>query len=225
MRVLNVGGGSKSIQIPSHYSAWEHVLLDIDPRENPDLVCDARELNALAANQFEAIYCSHNLEHYYKHECYRVLRGFLHVLRNDGFAEVRVPDLGALMRHVVQKEMDIEEVLYMSPAGPITPRDVLYGYGLEIESSGQDFYAHKTGFTERSLLRMLEEAGFEETLLAGSLHSFELHVFAFKETLHPDQLAFVSAFALTKPEETASAFAVGARAEGAIDGAEHRAEP
>ncbi len=167
MRVLNVGGGSKSIPIPSHYLDWEHVLLDIDPRENPDLVCDARELTTLAADQFDAIYCSHNLEHYGQHECPRVLRGFLHLLRDNGFAEIRVPDLGALMRHVVKTGMDIEDVLYTSPVGPITPRDVLYGYGAEIERSGQDFYAHKTGFTEKSLLRMLEQAGFEETMLIG----------------------------------------------------------
>jgi|SRR5271165_4004323 len=199
MRVLNVGGGSKSIPIPSHYSGWEHVLLDIDPRENPDLVCDARELTALAADQFEAIYCSHNLEHYYQHDCHRVLRGFLHVLRDNGFAEIRVPDLGALMRHVVETGMDIEEVLYTSPTGPITPRDVLYGYGVEIERSGHDFYAHKTGFTEKSLLRMLEQAGFEEALLTESLHAFELHIFAFKATLLPDQLDLVSAFVHPKP--------------------------
>jgi len=199
MRVLNVGGGSKSVPIPTHYAGWEHVLLDIDPRENPDLVCDARELTALAADQFEAVYCSHNLEHYYQHDCCRVLRGFLHVLRENGFAEIRVPDLGALMQHVVKTRMDIEEVLYTSPVGPITPRDVLYGYGAEIESSGQDFYAHKTGFTEKSLLRTLERAGFEEALLAETPHSFELHVFAFKATLHPDQLDSVSAFIHPKP--------------------------
>ena len=102
------------------------------------------------------------------------------------------------MQHVVKTGMDIEDVLYTSPVGPITPRDVLYGYGAEIERSGQDFYAHKTGFTEKSLLRMLEQAGFEETILMGSLHSFELHVFAFKTTLQPEQLASISAFAYPK---------------------------
>ena len=31
-RVLNVGGGSKDIPIPSHYANWRHDLLDIDPK-------------------------------------------------------------------------------------------------------------------------------------------------------------------------------------------------
>lgn len=192
MRVLNVGGGSKSIPIPSHYSGWEHVLLDIDPRGNPDLICDARDLRSLAAAEFEAIYCSHNLEHYYKHDCYRVLGGFLHLLRDNGFAEIRVPDLGLVMQHVVRTGIDIEDVLYTSPSGPITPRDVLYGYSVEIERSGQDFYAHKTGFTEKSLLCMLEKAGFEEAILvADGPALFELHVLAFKSTLQSEQLAFL----------------------------------
>jgi hypothetical protein len=191
MRVLNVGGNSKTIPIPSYYSGWEHLLLDIDPRVNPDIVCDARDLTSLAAAQFDAIYCSHNLEHYYKHDGRRVLHGFLHVLRDDGFAEIRVPDLDSLMQHVVKSGMDIEDVLYTSPAGAITPHDVLYGLGVEIERSGQDFYAHKTGFTAKSMLHTLKQAGFEEALLARIPQIFEMRVVAFKATPRSDQLALL----------------------------------
>src|SRR6516164_8820387 len=91
--MLNVGGGSKNIPIPAYFDGWEHILLDIDPAGNPDIVCDARELLSLAPLQFDAVYCSHNLEHYYKHETAAVLRGFLHILKMDGFAEIRVPDM------------------------------------------------------------------------------------------------------------------------------------
>jgi hypothetical protein len=71
-----------------------------------------------------------------------------------------MPDLGEVMRQVVQKSMDMDGVLYQSPAGAITVRDVFYGYGLEIERSGNDFFAYKTGFTQKSLMRMLEGCGF-----------------------------------------------------------------
>ena len=57
------------------------------------------------------------------------------------------------MRSCVERGLDIDDVLYQSPAGPITVLDVIYGYAAEIESSGQDFFAHKTGFTEKSLAR------------------------------------------------------------------------
>jgi len=175
-----VGGGSKAIPIPSHYDGWEHLLLDIDARGKPDIVCDARRLERLAAGQFDAVYCSHNIEHYYPHDGAKVLKGFLHVLRADGFAEIRVPDIQAVMSRVVQSGMCISDVLYDSPAGPISPHDVLYGYGKEIEQSGQDFYAHKTGFTAKTLHRALEQAGFVNTVLFEAPNAFEIKAFAFK---------------------------------------------
>ena len=111
-RVLNVGGASKDIPIPAHYTGWNHLLLDIDARRNPDVLCDARELELLEANQFDAIYCSHNLEHYYKHDGARVLRGFLHVLKADGFAEVAVPDLKVV---VFETKLDSKFSKYQDP--------------------------------------------------------------------------------------------------------------
>jgi SAM-dependent methyltransferase len=179
-KVLNVGGNNKQIPIPSYYREFEHLLLDIDPRGKPDIVCDARNLASLEPGQFDAIYCSHNLEHFYAHDVQQVLRGFLHVLKRDGFAEIRVPDLDLVMKTYVERQMDIEDKLYDSPAGPIIIRDVLYGYGKEIERSGVDFYAHKTGFTQKSLTRALFAAGFRHALRRSG-RAFELLVIAFPE--------------------------------------------
>lgn len=159
-KVLNVGGNSKDVPLPPQYAGWEHVLLDIDPRGNPDIVCDARELSGLPASTYDSVYCSHNLEHYHRHDAVKVLAGFAHVLKTEGFAFIRVPDMGEVMRTVVQRNLDIDDVLYQSAAGPIMVRDVIYGYGVEIERSGNDFYAHKTGFTGKSLKSLLESAGF-----------------------------------------------------------------
>jgi len=159
-KVLNVGGNSKDIQIPEVYAGWQHVLLDIDPAVAPDVVCDARKLRTLPGGEYDSVYCSHNLEHYFRHDVAKVLAGFLHVLKAGGFAYLRVPDMGELMRSVVRDGLDIEDVLYESPAGPIAAIDVIYGLGSEIERSGQDFFAHKTGFTRKSLAAALSSAGF-----------------------------------------------------------------
>lgn len=159
-RVLNVGGNSKDVALPPQYAGWEHVLLDIDPRGKPDIVCDARELTTLAGSSFDSIHCSHNLEHYHRHDVKRVLAGFQHVLKPDGFVFLRVPDMSELMQTVVAKKLDIDDVLYQSKAGPITVRDVIYGYGREIEETGNDYYAHKTGFTRKSLEAALRAGGF-----------------------------------------------------------------
>ena len=179
-RVLNVGGGSKSTPIPGHYSEWESVLLDIDPLGQPDIVLDARKLRSLDAGQFDAVYCSHNLEHYYRHDAATVLEGFRHVLKDDGFAEIRVPDLDAVMRRVVASGMDIGDVLYESPAGPITVIDVIYGLGVEVARSGNDFYAHKSGFSPKLLDEALRAAGFTEVFVFMAAEIFEVRAFAFK---------------------------------------------
>ncbi len=71
--VLNVGGNSKAIALPPQYAGFEHLLLDIDPSGSPDIVCDARELATLDAGQSDAVYCSHNLEHYYRHDVHLAL--------------------------------------------------------------------------------------------------------------------------------------------------------
>lgn len=160
-KVLNVGGNSKEIALPPEYAGWEHVLLDIDPKGNPDIVCDARELTRLPGSIYDSVYCSHNLEHYYPHDVAKVLAGFSHVLKEDGFIYIRVPDLGELMRTVVKTGLDIDDFLYQSSTGPITVRDVIYGHGVEIERSGNDFFAHKTGFTQKSLTHILKAAGFQ----------------------------------------------------------------
>lgn len=177
-RVLNVGGNSKAIPLPPEYEGFDHWLLDIDPKGSPDIVCDARELTTLEPEMFDAVYCSHNLEHYYRHDVPRVLAGFQHMLKEGGFAHIRVPDINEVMRLTIEQGLDIDDVLYTSPSGPITVLDVLYGYTVQIERSGQDFYAHKTGFTQKSLMSVLERAGFSN--IYSTLGNLEISVVAFK---------------------------------------------
>lgn len=176
--VLNVGGGSKSIAIPNRYKGWMHHLLDIDPRGKPDVLCDARLLETLKGDAYDAIYCSHNLEHYFAHDVKKVLSGFHHMLRADGFAEIAVPDIPTVMEFAIANQLDLTDTLYESPAGPIAVRDVIYGYGKEIEETGQDYYAHKTGFSPKSLARELATAKFEHLIMLRG--RFELRAFAFK---------------------------------------------
>ena len=183
-KVLNVGGGSKSIALPPQYAAFEHLLLDIDPKGQPDIVCDARQLSGLPAAQFDAVYCSHNLEHYYRHDVPRVLAGILHVMKDGGFVQIRVPDLTELMRVTVSQGLDVDDVLYTSPAGPVMILDVLYGHSPTIERSGEEFFAHKTGFTQKSLSSAVARAGFSSMFcMTGNL---EINLIAFKGKPDPE---------------------------------------
>ncbi|MFM9966999.1 MAG: hypothetical protein ACKVQK_01150 [Burkholderiales bacterium] len=185
--VLNVGGGGKDIPLPPHYAGWEPLLLDIDDRRDADLICDARLIGEkFLPNSYEAVYCSHNLEHYYPHDVKKVLKGFLHVLTAEGFAEIRVPDVGELIKLLVTEKLDIEHEIYRSSAGPISAHDIIYGYGREIEESGQDYFAHKSGFTQTSLGWALLSNGFAEIYFTEPLGVFELRAFAFKNSASAD---------------------------------------
>jgi hypothetical protein len=186
-RLLNVGGGHRDAPLPDYYSDWLRHWLDIDAGVSPDICGDARQLVELVSpGSYDAIYCSHNIEHYYPHDVPKVLGGFLHALKPDGFAEIRCPDLGAVMQDVVARKLDIDSVLYTSPTGhQITVRDVIYGYGVEIERSGNDFYAHKTGFTQASLMRALQSVGFKGGGIASK--DFNLIAYAFKAVPSPEQ--------------------------------------
>jgi hypothetical protein len=186
-RVLNVGGNSRSIVLPSVFDGWEQHLLDIDPACNPDILADARQLEKLEPSQYQAIYCSHNLEHYYAHEVPSVLHGFQHLLVDQGFAFIRVPDIPEVMQSMLARDLDLEDTLYDSPKGPISTRDVLYGHGGEIARSGNDFFAHKTGFSKASLLRTLKKNGFTNVYTATA--QLEIRAIAFLQPPTPEQRA------------------------------------
>jgi len=183
-KLLNVGGNSKAIPLPIQYAEFEHLLLDIDPKGQPDVLCDARELSNLAHEQFDMIYCSHNLEHYYKHDVRRVLQGFWDVLKPGGGVHIVVPDILAVVKAMIDKGLDIDDVLYESSLGPILVSDVIYGYGKQIEESGVEFFAHKTGFTHNSLLKSLLKAGFVH--IHSSEGGYAVTAIGFKKEVNSD---------------------------------------
>ena len=86
----------------------------------------------------------------------------------------------AVLKAMVSRNMDIEDVLYTATAGPISVHEVIYGWGIEIERSGLDFYAHKRGFTVKSLTAALEQAGFQRIMTAVTDTGFEIRALAFK---------------------------------------------
>lgn len=178
-KVLNVGGNNKAIAIPDLFEGWQHDLLDIDPRVNPDVLGDARELWRLPPRQYDAIYCSHNLEHYHKHDVPKVLKGFRMILKKDGFAMIKVPDLRQVMQQVIDEDLDIDDILYHCTAGPILVSDVFFGWHRMIEKSGNDFFAHKTGFSLRSLERTLKDNGFP--IVISFTAPLEIIAFAFMQ--------------------------------------------
>lgn len=170
-KVLNVGGGPDR-NLPALYKGWQQLTLDIDPAVQPDVLCDAKEMHKLKRESYDAIFCSHNLEHFYRHEVPQVLRGFQHVLRPDGFVDIRVPNMTALFEAI--RDRDINDTYYTVPAGNISFHDVLYGWGKQV-SNGNLYYSHKTGFTEKSLIKVLRDAKFKRVMTATD----DLNIYAY----------------------------------------------
>ena len=136
---------------------WREVRLDIDQSVQPDIVGSIVSMPAVPAETVDAVWSSHNLEHVYAHEVPVVLREFFRVLRPKGVVLITVPDLQHVARSIAKGQL--EETLYVSPAGPITPLDMVYGHRPSIQQ-GNEYMAHHTGFTARTLATKLEQAGF-----------------------------------------------------------------
>jgi hypothetical protein len=69
--------------------------------------------------------------------------------------------------------------LYVSPAGPITPLDILYGYR-EYLANGNLYMAHKCGFTHETLANNLLAAGFQSLIGGNRPTSFDIWIMAYK---------------------------------------------
>lgn len=145
MRILHAGCGIDRLP------AWlpgEEVRLDVEPKVKPDVVASITDMGEIGS--FDVVYCAHALEHLYPQDVGIALGEFWRVLSPGGAVILFVPD--------VEDVRATEEVLYVSPSGPITGIDILYGFRPAL----QDFphMAHHMGFTADTMTKALERAGF-----------------------------------------------------------------
>ena len=178
---VGCGGKHKDDTTPAFASEdWQEVRLDIDKSANPDIISSVLDLSVIESESFDAIYSSHNIEHVYSHEVQIMLTEFLRVLNNNGFFIVTCPNLLPVARLIVEDKLT--EPAYVSPAGPISPLDILYGHGVSIER-GKDFMAHKTGFTPKSLKAALLTAGFKSVGMLARDTPLDIWAVATKEEI------------------------------------------
>jgi SAM-dependent methyltransferase len=169
---------------------WDELRLDIDPAVKPDIVGSLTDMSAVDDESVDAIYSSHNIEHLYSHEVPVALREFLRVLKPDGFAVVTCPNLQSIGQLIADGKLT--EPVYHSPAGPIAPIDMIYGYR-KFVASGNPYMAHHCGFTRKVLMASLKQAGFEKVAGLAEPMNINLWVIGTKRQVEDERLRELAA--------------------------------
>lgn len=187
---LHVGCGQKrkNQTTPGFNSPeWDELRFDIDQAVQPDVLGTMTDMAALADASVDAIYSSHNIEHLYPHEVSVALQEFWRVLKPDGFAVITCPDLQSVCALVAEGKL--VEAAYTSPAGPIAPIDILYGYRPSM-AKGNLYMAHRCGFTQKVLDGTLRSCGFPAvaSMARGRAPFFDLFALASKSARSEDEM-------------------------------------
>mgnify|MGYP001618292739 FL=1 len=138
------------------------------------------DMSAVADESVDAIYSSHNIEHLYPNEIPAALTEFLRVLKPEGFAVITCPDLQAAAQMIAEDKL--MEVAYTSPAGAVTPFDMIYSHR---QFTGRDkpYMAHHCGFTLKVLIGTLKTNGFAAVAGKRRPPAFDLWVVASKRAM------------------------------------------
>ena len=158
--LLHVGCGynTKENTLKYYDDEWKETRVDINPDVNPDILGSMKDLSNVQNNSYDSVFSAHSIEHVYIHEVNTVLKAFYRVLKQNGFLVITCPDLKSISKLIVEDKL--LEVAYESPAGSINPADMLWGHSKSIKE-GNEFMAHKCGFTKKTLMAALTNAGFK----------------------------------------------------------------
>ena len=169
---------------------WREVRFDIDDAAQPDIIGTMTDMAAVDDGSVDALYSAHNIEHLYPHEVPVALAEFHRVLKSDGFVVITCPDLQSVSALVADGRL--VDTAYLSPAGPITPLDILFGLRSAL-AAGNHYMAHKCGFTEQLLARELMAAGFVSVAHFRRPAMFDLWAVASKSPLPDEELRALAA--------------------------------
>ena len=178
--LLHVGCASLNI---SHIKGfiiddWTEIRFDIDESRDPDIVGTLTDMSLVQTESVDAIYSAYNIDHIYPHEVPTALSEFFRVLKDDGMAIIKCPDIQSVCESVAKGKL--LEPFYNSPVGPISPIDILFGNRKAV-AKGNEFMAKKGGFIYSVLDRALHQAGFEIRYGGRVKNGRELSIVAFKQ--------------------------------------------
>ena len=156
--MVNIGCGKTKLEDQSKYFLdWKEIRVDAYENETAHMKSSIIDFEGIPNESVDAIWASHVVEHNYFHDLPKIFNSMLRVLKQDGFAVIRVPDIGSIADRI---EDGLLDVVYESSAGPVSAIDMIYGHRAFTESWGEGML-HKTGFTKNSMTQILNALGFD----------------------------------------------------------------
>ena len=189
---MHVGCGADRINrttLGFNDGSWKEVRLDINELNQPDVIGSMTDMSGVDSESIDAIFSSHNIEHLYMHEVSIALAEFKRALKPDGFCVITCPDIQTVCELVAQDKL--MDAAYQSPAGPITPLDILYGHSNSIKD-GNTYMAHRCGFTQSSMSNVLKQSGYISVATMRRPQSFDLWVIASKGQRTEEQMRLLA---------------------------------
>ena len=185
--LLHVGCASLNILDLKGFdiNVWSEIRFDIDESRNTDLIGTIVDLSLVQTGSVDAVYSAYNLDHIYPHEVPIALKEFFRVLKDDGIAIIKCPDIQSVCEAIGKDKL--LETFYQSPVGPISPIDILFGNRKAI-AKGNEFMAKKGGFTYSVLDGALHQAGFVTRYGGRVKNGRELSVVAFKSMKSEEEI-------------------------------------
>jgi|TARA_B110000967_G_C18676302_1_gene455683 ubiquinone/menaquinone biosynthesis C-methylase UbiE len=189
--LLHVGCGFSNISNLKGFNVddWSEIRLDINEKVKPDILGTLTDMTLVETQSVDAIYSAYNIDHIYAHEVPLALKEFHRVLKEDGIAIIRCPDIQSVCEVVAQDKL--LEPLFESPIGPIFPIDILFGSRKDI-AKGNEYMAKKVGFTYSVLNSLFADAGFEARYGGRIKHRWELSMVAFKQKKSEEEIRVIA---------------------------------
>jgi hypothetical protein len=182
--VLNIGCGKTPLnEFTKCFDGWKEVRIDAFENETADVISSIVDFEGIPDSCADAVWASHVVEHNYWHELPKIFSNMMRVLKDDGFAIVKVPNLATIAGAI---HGNILTTIYDTSVGPVTAMDMIYGHRGLVEAMGEGM-AHKTGFTKSSMEAVLESLGIK-AIVKEMQHDLEVVAFLFKD--EPPEVIF-----------------------------------
>lgn len=134
---------------------WDVIQQGTHPKVGAAIVEDIWAMPSVASESMHAVFSPHNLQMLHAYQLKKTLAEFMRVLVPGGFVLVTVTDLQAVSAYVADGRL--ENKLYDSAIGPVSPIDLMFGFRKGIEEGVRE--SHKSGFSAITLASHLKTAG------------------------------------------------------------------